>query len=728
MNLEGQTVCHVATGHASLIPKKKRMKKDQVFDLASLTKVVATTPSILQLWDAGLVELDAPVSKYLPEFDTPDKRAITLRHCLTHTAGFPPFRAYYQTLEGRSAYLKAIAAEPLAYKTGAERRYSDLGFIVLGLVVEKVSGVSLDQFTRDRIFGPLEMNQTCYLPTGNLKNGSPSRYASTEKCPWRKRVMTGVVHDENAYAIGGVSGHAGLFSTASDLERFGQMLLGRGEFDGVRILSPEAIAQINVCQAPRVAPQAGLGWLLKTERESVAGFLASPRSFGHTGFTGTSFWVDPDNQVLALLLTNAIHPSREKASSAPVRLAFHRTVSEATHSPNPPSVQTGLDVLESDDFRPLWDKRIAIVTNQTGINAAGKHIVELMVHHPRLRVTALFGPEHGFTGSASAGAQVADSQAFGIPVHSLYGDKHKPDPKLAADFDVMVFDMQNVGARFYTYIWTLFYVQQFCAETGKTLYVLDRPNPLGGLVVEGPVLDESVSSFVGLKPIPIRHGLTMGELARLYNQQGWLGPNLQARVEVIPLRGWKRSMSFQETGLNWVPPSPNIPTPETAWVYPGTCLFEGVNWSEGRGTLQPFLNVGGPNLDAPEMCRKLNAIGLAGVTFLPTHFTPETIEGKAPNPRFKGQLCQGVFVRVNDPTRFSPVAAGVALLQVFHRAYPQQHTWRKGMFDHLAGNTRLREQIEAGDSLDTIIESWRPDLERFKIQRQKALLYETETP
>lgn len=723
VNVQGQTVCHTAVGHSSLIPKEKNIKKDQIFDLASLTKVVATTTAVLILWDEGKLQLDDPVSKYLPELDRPDKNTITLRHCLTHTTGLPPFRKYYDKLQGREAYLKAIAAEPLQYKTGTERQYSDLGFILLGLVVEKVSGQPLDEFTRERIFKPLKMKQTRYLPTGSLKNGSPSRYASTEKCPWRKRVMTGVVHDENAYALGGVSGHAGLFSTAADLERFGRMLLGHGEYDGARILSPEAVAQLNTCQAPAVAPQAGLGWLLKTDKESIAGFLSSPRSFGHTGFTGTSLWVDPENQVVAILLTNAIHPSREKASSGSVRLEFHRIVSQATQPPIPPRVQTGLDVLESEDFRPLWDKRIAIVTNQTGIDASGKSIVELMVHHPHLRVTALFGPEHGITGAASAGAQVSDSQAFGIPVHSLYGDKHKPDSRLASEFDVMVFDMQDVGARFYTYIWTLFYVQQFCAETGKPLYVLDRPNPLGGLAVEGPVLDESVASFVGLKPIPIRHGLTVGELARLYNQQGWLGPGLQAPLEVIAMRGWNRAMSFRDTGLTWVAPSPNLPTPEAAWVYPGTCLFEGVNWSEGRGTLQPFLNVGGPGLDANALCRNLNGLNLPGVTFLPTHFTPQALAGKAPHPRFQDQTCQGVFVRVDDPDRFSSVTAGIALLKAFHDAAPNQQKW-EAIFNHLVGTPRLRKQIEAGESLEQIVKSWNSELERFNSQRQKVLQYE----
>ncbi len=725
VNMQGQTLCHTEVGHASLTPRKKGMKKDQIFDLASLTKVVATTTSILMLWDEGKLQLDDPVSKYLPELDRPDKRAITLRHCLSHTTGLPPFQKYYDKLTGREAYLKAIATEPLQYKTGTERRYSDLGFILLGLVVEKVSAQPLDEFARNRIFTPLKMEQTRYLPTGSLKNGSASRYASTEECPWRKRVMTGVVHDENAYALGGVSGHAGLFSTATDLERFGRMLLGHGEYEGVRILSPEAVAQLNTCQSPAFAPQAGLGWLLKTDKESVGGFLSSPRSYGHTGFTGTSLWLDPENQVVAILLTNAVHPSREKAASGSVRLEFHRIVSQATQPPNPPRVQTGLDVLESEDFRPLWDKRIAIVSNQTGINAAGKHIVELMAHHPRLRVTALFGPEHGFTGAASAGAEVSDSKAFGIPVYSLYGDKHKPDAKLASEFDVMVFDMQDVGARFYTYIWTLFYVQQFCAETGKTLFVLDRPNPLGGLAVEGPILEESVASFVGLKPLPIRHGMTVGELARFYNQQGWLGSGLEAKLEVIAMRGWKRAMSFRDTGLTWIPPSPNIPTPETAWVYPGACLFEGVNWSEGRGTLQPFLNVGGPGIDASALCQKLNALQLPGVTFLPTHFTPQVIEGKAPDPRFKNRLCQGVFIRVDDPARFSPVTTGVALVKVFHDTYPDRHEW-KSIFNLLAGNKQLREQIEAGKSLENILEAWKPGLDRFKPLRQKALLYETE--
>lgn len=730
----GRVVFHEAFGSACIIPAADGkpeltipMTPAHRFDLASLTKVVATTTSIMILRDQGRLDLDDPLSKHLPALATPDKKNITLRHCLTHTSGLPPFKLYYKTLKGREAYLKAIAAEPLQYRTGTRWVYSDLGFILLGLTVEAASGKPLNEFAHERIFGRLGMTHTAYLPLPLEAPLAPDatlarEFAATERCPWRKRVMIGQVHDENAYAIGGVSGHAGLFSSAPDLARFCQMLLNKGELDGVQILSPESVALFCRAQVPAVSDNQCIGWRLRTSSSSTLGFLG-PRSFGHTGFTGTTLWLDPDGRTAAVLLTNAVHPDRAKSHAAPVRRAFHGAVVEQCKlAPASPPVKSGLDVLEAEGFARLRGRRVAVVTNQTAVSAAGVHLLDLLAKQPEIRVAAIFSPEHGFAGAEAAGKRVGDTTYKNIPVYSLYGKRRKPTAEMAKEFDVVLYDIQDVGARFYTFIWTLFTIEQFCAESGKPLIVLDRPNPLGGLRVEGPVLDEAFASGVGMKAIPTRYGLTPGELATLYNRQGWLGEGRRAQLEIVKMQGWRRDLRFHQTGLPWVAPSPNIPTWESAAVYPGTCIFEGTRWSEGRGTFTPFEMVGGPGLDSRRLARDLNALRLPGCRFLPAPFTPRSLPA-APEAKHHGEPCGGVFIRVDDLEAFRPVETGLAVLIAMRAQAPAQHKWIASSFDRLLGTGAVRKQIEAGLPLPQIVASWQKGLSAFDALRKDAMLY-----
>jgi uncharacterized protein YbbC (DUF1343 family)/CubicO group peptidase (beta-lactamase class C family) len=720
----GEEIFCEAFGHAALTPRKRAMRIGHVFDLASLTKVVATTPAILALAadGQGALDLDDPVAAHLPAWNAPEKKEITIRHCLTHVSGLPGFQAYYRELSGKEAYLEALRREPLQAAPGARRVYSDLGFMLLGLLVESVAKEPLDEYVQRVIFAPLGMSRTGFNPL-EQEGASEADFAATEMCPWRKKMMVGEVHDENAYAMGGVAGHAGLFSTARDLGRFGRMLVQKGEFDGCQILSPESVSLLNTPQVPEIDAQAGLAWQIASRGESPTGFLASPRSFGHTGFTGTSLWIDPDNRVVAVLLTNAIHPSREDADRKGVRLGFHRGVVRTVAPPTDGKVRSGLDVLQSENFRQLRGKRVAVVSNHTAINAKGEPLLALLGEQPEIKVAMLFGPEHGFAGKASAGEKVGDSALGGVPVYSLYGERRKPAPETAERFDVMLFDIQDVGARFYTYIWTLFRVQQFCAETGKPLVVLDRPNPIGGRLTEGPVLDEAFVSSAGPKPLPIRHGLTVGELAGLYNARGWLGPGLQADLEIIRMTGWRRDMAFIDTGLPWIAPSPNMRTWDTATVYPGACLFEGVRWSEGRGTNNPFEIVGGPGVDSEGLARELNDLGLPGCRFLPVDFTPKHPKNSAERPKHEGQRCGGVFVRVDDGKTFRSVRAALAVLIALRDHYPNLHRWREKSFDYLAGSASVREQIEKGVALEKIEQSWSKGLEEFEALRESAMLY-----
>lgn len=321
---EGVVDCR-AYGYRCLEPERLPMERNTVFDLASLTKMVATTTSLCILLERGQLRLDDPVHRYLPEFDRRDKRGIQVRHLVTHTSGLAAWKPLFRTLEGREAFLQAIADSELEARPGEKHQYSDLGFITLGLVIEKASGQGLDAFATENIYRPLGMLETGFRPAPESRNWC----AATEACPWRQRIIWGEVHDENAFAMGGVAGHAGVFSTADDLVRFCQMILRGGELDGVRILKPETIAQFNRSQTNIAGANQGLGWRIKDPEDSVAGPLFSPNSFGHTGFTGTSIWFDPERQVASILLTNRVHPSRENQHINPLRKDFNTAVIEA---------------------------------------------------------------------------------------------------------------------------------------------------------------------------------------------------------------------------------------------------------------------------------------------------------------------------------------------------------------------------------------------------------------
>jgi CubicO group peptidase (beta-lactamase class C family) len=291
---------------------------DTIFDVASLTKMVATSTAVQILREEDALSLDDPLAGYFPELRDSEKGRITVLHLLTHTSGLPGWRAWFRELSGKEAYLWAIAGVPLDAEIGARSEYSDLGFILLGLLVERIAGTGLDEFTRRRIFEPLGMKDTCFLPGPEARE----RCAATEDCPWRGRVVQGEVHDENAFAMGGVAGHAGLFSTAPDLARFAELLLNGGELAGVRILREETVRELNVPPLPEVAPDCGLGWRLDTEDKGWR-WLVSDEAFGHTGFTGTSLWLDPEEGVASVLLTNGVHPRREGSRAGALRRRFH---------------------------------------------------------------------------------------------------------------------------------------------------------------------------------------------------------------------------------------------------------------------------------------------------------------------------------------------------------------------------------------------------------------------
>ena len=337
---------------------------------------------------------------------------------------------------------------------------------------------------------------------------------------------------------------------------------------------------------------------------------------------------------------------------------------------------------------------------------------------PGVEVTALFGPEHGIYGLAEAGVKVADEKddRFGIPVYSLYGKTAKPTTEMLKDVDVLVFDIQDIGARFYTYIYTMAYAMEAAAENRKTFVVLDRPNPINGVTVQGNILEKDFATFVGLYPIPARHGMTVGELARMFNDQGWLKHGVKANLTVVPIQGWRRDMWYDRTGLKFIKPSPNMPNLKTATVYPGLCLLEGTNISEGRGTNKPFLQFGAPWIDSKKLVNNLNRLNLRGIRFEPVSFTPTS-------SKHKGQLCRGAEIIITDRNRLSPYSAGIQIVNTLYKMYPDRFEWRQRHFDRLCGTSSIRNTIIAGKSIDELKTGWQDKLGAFLKIRKHYLLY-----
>lgn len=406
---------------------------------------------------------------------------------------------------------------------------------------------------------------------------------------------------------------------------------------------------------------------------------------------------------------------RKKLTLLALFLLVFSSWNTAEAKPRPKKVELGIETLFREHKNLLKGKRVGLITNPTGVDSELRSSVDLFAEDPDIELTALYGPEHGVRGDAQAGDKVDYyiDEKTGLPVYSLYGDTRKPTPEMLKNVDVLVFDIQDVGARFYTYIYTMAYAMEAAKEQGIPFVVLDRPNPLGGEVVEGPVLEEKYSSFVGKYPIPLRHGMTVGELAQLFNKEFGIGADLT----VVKMNKWKRSFDYDETNLPFVMPSPNMPTLETAFVYPGTGLIEGTNVSEGRGTTKPFELLGAPFINGTELSEKLNNLHLDGVKFRAASFTPSF-------SKHSGQLSHGVQVYVTDREKYQSVETGLHIVKTIHDLYGEEFSFNKsGNFDLLIGNSWVREELEKGTDVEDIIAKWQKDIKAFKKVRNQYLLY-----
>ena len=734
---EGKVVYRKAFGSRSLDPTIEPMTVDTIFDMASLTKVMATTSSVMRLVQLGQIKLNDPVAKYIPEFAQNGKEDVTVRQLLTHYSGLRADLDLKPDWTGQAEAFRLANAEKLISPPGSTFLYSDINFIVLGELVQRVSALGLNQYAEAFVFSPLGMTTTRYLPPQSWF----LHIAPTQKDERSGIMLRGIVHDPTARQMGGVAGHAGLFSTADDTARFAQGLLNGGSPVWSRLIVEK---MTTPQQPPNLTVVRGLGWDIDSPFSSNRGELLPVGSYGHTGFTGTSLWIDPTTDTYIVLLTNAVHLKqgnvialRTEVATA-VAAALQLNVAESQKFrlaritgynelgaasrrivTRNGEVKLGIDQLEDRNFEALKlpgvaKPRIGLVTNQTGVDSQGRRSIDVLAHAPQVQLTAIFSPEHGVQGTADT-TNIADSKdsATGVPVYSVYGDtdaKRRPSPEVVRNLDLLVFDMQDAGARFYTYEATLGYFLEVAAKAGKPIIVLDRPDPANGAYVQGPVSDTGQESFVNYHAIAVRHGMTIGELAKLYNGERHINANLT----VVPMKGWMRGDWFDSTGLEWVNPSPNLRNLEQTILYPGVALIEGTNVSVGRGTDMPFEVIGAPWIKSRQLAAYLNARLIAGVRFVPTEFTPAS-------SNYAGQPCGGVNIVLTNRETLDAPELGVELASALHKLYPQQFELAK--MNVLLANQAAFQGLQAGEDPRRIAEDWRDALDRFVKVRAKYLIY-----
>ena len=825
---KGKIVFRKAYGNRSLVPTVEKMTVDTIFDLASLTKPIATATSIMILVEQGKLRLNDTIGKFISEIDDEQVKKVTIQQLLTHTSGIAPDFDLREKWTGRDGMLAALKKEKLRTPPGTKFVYSDIGFIVLGEIVYRISGDYLNGYFWEHVAAPLSLQHSGYFSLAYFRDTAiwgwsgyqpdskslstvfPPRnlIAPTENIRGQNsyanlgltfegdaktgdQILRGQVHDPTAHRMGGIAGHAGLFSTADDLARFCRMLLNGGvapnsppykggvaaaSADGVvlssrptknpvvtapgsdRIMSAQTVARMT---APIVVSETGdtrgLGWDMNTAFSSNRGELFPLGSFGHTGFTGTSVWIDRVSQTFVVFLSNRVHPdgkgdvtslrakvatvvasaiedtpieayrlaesiyASQIAAQIPKFKEFVMAASRASSSaasttaggsPAFPArtVLNGIDILERDKFKQLDGLKIGLVTNHTGRDLAGRQTIDILKEAPNVKLISLFSPEHGIRGLADEKVGDSVDEKTGLPVYSLYGETRRPKPEQIKDLDAIVYDIQDIGARFYTYTATLKNVMEEAAKLGKPIFILDRPNPINGIAVEGPLADEDKLSFIAAHTMPARYGLTIGELGTMMNAERKIGADLR----VIKMEGWTRSMWFDETGQTWINPSPNMRSLTEAALYPGIGLLETTNVSVGRGTDTPFEVVGAPWLDGQKLAAYLNERNVKGVRFVSIRFKPTA-------STFKDEECRGVNIIITDRNAFDAVHTGFEIAAALRKLYPAE--WQVEKYGRLLVNGEIFEMVKRGDSPDDIEKAVKAKIDEFMKRRASYLIY-----
>jgi len=729
---QGRVVHRKAYGDRAVVPAREAMTLDTIFDIASLTKVVATTPSIMKLFEQGKIRMTDPVTNYLPEFQGGHSE-ITVRDLMTHFSGLRPDLDLDPVWSGYDAGIRRALIDKPAGPPGVRFVYSDINFVLLGEIVRRLSGKPLDEFAREQIFQPLGMRETTFRPAESLR----PRIAPTEVDAKTKIPLRGVVHDPTARFMGGVAGHAGVFSTADDLAKYCEMLLAGGERAGVRIVSPQTIERFTTPNSPPdQVVRRGLGWDIDSPYSAPRGELFRTGSYGHTGFTGTSLWLDPASHTYVILLTNSVHTGygrnintirakvatiaaaalgRDRASAVSLETAPYEVLESAgVHrmTASNHEVLTGLDVWEAEKFAPLAGRRIGLITNQTGLTRTGKRNIDAM-RDAGVNIAAIFSPEHGITGKEDR-SDIADERdaATGLPIRSLYANgRNRPTPEMLRGIDALVFDVQDAGARFYTYSCTMLYALEEASKIKLPFYVLDRPNPITGTHVEGPQLDGNLQSFTGCFAMPVRHGLTLGELVTMANaERKW-----SADLHVVKMKNWERDDWFDSTGLTWIDPSPNLRSLNAATLYDGLALLEASpNYSVGRGTDAPFEQIGSDWMRGAELAQFLNARFIPGVRAYATRFQP------ASGP-FAGKMIEGVRFVILNREQLDPVQLGIELAYALQKLYPGKINFEACRF--LIGNREIIDALKSGRDPREIEDRSARDARAFEERRRPYLLY-----
>lgn len=847
-----QVVFHHAYGNRKLAGEPgpqgeltaEPMTEGTIFDMASLTKDLATATGVMQLFDAGkIASFDDPVEKYLPDFNSAHdatRSKVTLRMLLTHFSGEPPDvdlrDAWGLAAPDHAEGIHRALATPLHGTPGANFVYSDINFILLGALIEKLSGQPEDVYATEHIFNPLGMAHTRYLPiakacgehvvtgaaislpanahhegpdgpcTGDqwlagqwIESVAPTAHddelkAHPELNPDFDHLLRATVHDPSTRRMGGVAGHAGVFSTAHDVSLFATALLEKllhnnGPFpvkqSTLKLMTqpeepgrePGDLAAANAAEqrqiaagekspaSPLLAPQypaikgkdiRGYGWDIDTAFSKPRGRIFPIGSFGHTGFTGTTLWMDPASNTYVVLLSNAIHP-RGATPISTLRGEVATAAAEALHldksaearnllasnfrnqveccglASDPDLVLTGIDVLESTHFAALNGlHHIAVLTNQNGLDSAGHRTIDILAASGAgAQLTTIFTPEHGLSGTMDQSRVASTTDpATHLPVVSLYGphdsDK-RPSHDQLKDLDAVVIDLQDAGVHFWTYESVLGYFLEAASHEQTdfhhtlSIVVLDRPNPVGGLAAQGPIVDHDLESYVAYTQVPARHGLTFGELARYFVAS----KHLDAKLTVVEMQHWQRSMFWVDTGLPWVNPSPNLRSAAAAIVYPALGLIEFSNISVGRGTEHPFSFFGAGSTEklpawfkASDVGAALNARKIPGVTFLPVH---ETIVEDANHYPFHGQTIEAVRVNVTDAVVLDTPELGVEIAAVLQRLYPTQFKLERSL--SLIANRATVDAIVRGDDPRAIAATWEPGLAQFKAACAPILMY-----
>jgi uncharacterized protein YbbC (DUF1343 family) len=699
-----------AYGDRSVEPEREEMTTDTVFDMASLTKPVATGTCIMLLLEHGKLKLDDKVAKYLPDFARNGKEVITIEQLLVHSSGLIPDNPMRDFENGwESAAAKVCDLKPL-FQPGTSFKYSDNNFILLGKIVEAVADQSENEFANEEVFAKLGMKDTGYLPSDELKK----RSASTEKV--EGKWLKGTVHDPRAAKMGGVAGHAGLFSTARDMAIYATMMLSDGRYGDAQVLAADTVKDMTAARTVGNHKR-GLSWDKRSAYSRNRGPAMSDAAFGHGGFTGTSMWIDPELDLYVIFLSNRLHPDgKGEINSLAGRIGSFACAAllrdSGSRARRSDAVQLGIDVLSQENFQLLEGKRVGLITNQTGVDSTGRTTIDLLHEAKNVKLVALFSPEHGIRGQLEQ-SNIADTidEKTGLPIFSLYGDRREPSQEQLAEIDTLVFDVQDVGARFYTNTSTMGLSLKAAADAGKEFIILDRPDPIGGEILEGPMLDEGQESFVGHHRLPIRYAMTIGELGNMFAKERSIGADLK----IVAMKGWRRHMYWFDTGLGWVNTSPNMRSLRAAVLYPGIGMLEFTNISVGRGTDTPFEWLGAPWIRERELAEVVNKAALPGVRVIPVRFTPDA-------SKFANQECRGLSFIITDWNAFRSFDLGLTIASALRQLHADE--WEPERWMRLLGNQEVYDRVMKGDDVTEILADVDAGLAKFRERKRKYELYD----